>query len=202
MHHTDDKEVDGVAVAARCGEEGPLTMRGGGGLEEESGDALKWQEQWEIANIVDFAMLADGEDDEDEVVRDATTGSATALDHFVDGCDVPPASTTALGLPADGSDLPEEGDVTDSGSDGNEVGPAGDGAMATPSIPPMQQSTHFPIFRQEFARIGQLPATTATVRRLGFHPVWITYLQGFDIFLRQKTLYCKCLTVRYDTVSK
>ena len=37
-----------------------------------------------------------------------------------------------------------------------------------------------------------------------FHPVWIRYLQGFDIFLREtkKTLYCKCLAVRYDTVSK
>jgi hypothetical protein len=26
----DDAEVDGIAVAAGCGEEGPLTMRGGG----------------------------------------------------------------------------------------------------------------------------------------------------------------------------
>jgi hypothetical protein len=95
---------------------------------------------------------------------DATTASATALDHLVDGSDAPPASTTALGLPADGSNLPEEGDVTDAGSDGNEVGPAGDGAMATPSIPPMRQSSLFPIFQQGFAQIGQLPVTTATVR--------------------------------------
>jgi hypothetical protein len=95
---------------------------------------------------------------------DATPASATALDHLVDGSDAPPASTTALGLPADGSDLPEEGDVTDAGSNGNEVGPAGNGATATPSIPPMRQSTLFPIFRQGFARIVQLPATTAMVR--------------------------------------
>jgi len=91
---------------------------------------------------------------------DATTASATALDHLVDGSNAPPASTTALGLPADGSNLPEEGDVMDAGSDGNEVGPAGNGTTATPSIPPMRQSTLFPIFRRGFARIGQLPATT------------------------------------------
>jgi hypothetical protein len=95
---------------------------------------------------------------------DAITASTTALDHSVDGSDAPPASTTALGLPADGSDLLEEGDVTDAGSDGNEVGPAGDGATATPSIPPMRQSTLFPIFQRGIARIGQSPATTAMVR--------------------------------------
>ncbi len=33
-----------------------------------------------------------------------------------------------------------------------------------PSIPPMRQSTHFPIFRQGFARIGQLQATTPKVQ--------------------------------------
>ena len=93
-----------------------------------------------------------------------TTASATALDHFVDGCNTPPASTTPLGLPANGSDLPEEGDATDSVSDGKEVGPAGDGATSTPSIPPMRQSTHFPIFQRGFARIGELPATTALPR--------------------------------------
>ena len=116
----------------------------------------------------------DGDDDDDDASStalgltadgsDATTASTTALDHSVDGSDAPPASTTALGLPADESDLSEEGDVTDAGSDGNEVGPAGDGATATPSIPPMQQSTLFPIFRRGIARIGQLPATTAPVR--------------------------------------
>jgi hypothetical protein len=95
---------------------------------------------------------------------DATTASTTALNHSVDGSDAPLASTTALGLPADESDLSEEGDVTDAGSDGNEAGSAGDGTMATPSIPPMRQSTLFPIFRRGIARIGQSPATTATVR--------------------------------------
>ena len=76
----------------------------------------------------------------------ATTVSTTALDRSVDGSDAPPASTTALGLPADGSDFPEEGDATDTGSIGNEVGPAGDGPTVAPSIPPVQQSNLFPIF--------------------------------------------------------
>ena len=95
---------------------------------------------------------------------DATTASTTALDRSVDGSDAPPASPTALGLPADGSDLPEEGDAMDAGSIGNEVGPAGNGATATPSIPPVRQSTFFPIFQQGNARIGQSPATTAPGR--------------------------------------
>jgi len=77
---------------------------------------------------------------------DATTASTTALDHSVDGSDAPPAFTTALGLPANGSNLSEEGDVTDAGSDGNDVGPAGGGATDAPHIPPVQQSTLFPIF--------------------------------------------------------
>ena len=78
------------------------------------------------------------------------------------GATPPPESTTALGLPADGSDLPEEGDATDAGSIGNEVGPAGDGTTAAPSISPVRQSTLFPIFRRGNACIGQSPATTAT----------------------------------------
>jgi hypothetical protein len=78
---------------------------------------------------------------------DATMASTTALDRLVDGSDAPPASPTALGLPADGSNLPEEGDAMDAGSIGNKVGPAGDGATATPSIPPVRQSTFFPIFQ-------------------------------------------------------
>ena len=53
------------------------------------------------------------------------------------GATPPPASTTALGLPANGSDLPEEGDAMDAGSIGNEVGPIGDGATAAFSIPPV-----------------------------------------------------------------
>ena len=73
-------------------------------------------------------LLADG--------SNATTASTTALDHSVDGRDAPPASPTALSLPANGSNLPEEGDAKDAGSIGNEVGPAGDVATATPSIPP------------------------------------------------------------------
>ena len=81
------------------------------------------------ASSTALGLTADG--------SDATTASPTALDHSVDGSDAPPASTTALGLPANGSNLLEEGDVTDAGSDGSEVGPAGDGATATPSIPPM-----------------------------------------------------------------
>jgi hypothetical protein len=78
---------------------------------------------------------------------DATPASTTALDHQVDGSDAPPASTTALGLLADESNLSEEGDVTDAGSDGNDVGPTGGGATDAPRIPPVQQSTLFPIFR-------------------------------------------------------
>jgi hypothetical protein len=127
-----------------------------------------------VGTMLSPLLETDEDDDDDDASStalglaadesDATTASATALDHLVDGSDAPPASTTALGLPADGSDLPEERDVTDAGSDGNEVGPAGYGATATPSIPPMRQSTLFPIFRQGFAQIGQLPATTATVQ--------------------------------------
>ncbi len=80
------------------------------------------------------------------------------------GATPPPASPTALGLPADGSNLPEEGDATVSGFIGNEVGPASDGATATPNIPPvrLRQSTLFPIFRRGNACIGQSPGTTAT----------------------------------------
>ena len=37
-------------------------------------------------------------------------------------------------------------------------------ARGMPSIPPMRQSTLFPIFRRGIAQIGQSPATTATVR--------------------------------------
>jgi hypothetical protein len=84
--------------------------------------------------------------------------STTALDRLVDRSDTPSASTTALGLPADGSNFSEGGDATVTGSIGNEVGPAGNGATATPSIPPVRQSTLFPIFR----RFGESPATTAT----------------------------------------
>ena len=85
---------------------------------------------------------------------DATTVSTTALDRSVDGSDAPPASPTALGLPADGSDLPDEGDATDAGSIGNDVGPAGDGATATPSIPLVRQSTFFPLFNEEMRELG------------------------------------------------
>ena len=80
------------------------------------------------------------------------------------GATPPPASTTALGLPVDGSNLLEEGDVTDAGSVGNDVGPTGVGATDTPSMPPVQQSTLFPIFQQGNVRIVQSPATTATGR--------------------------------------
>jgi hypothetical protein len=127
-----------------------------------------------VRTVLSPLVETDEDDDDDDASStalglaadgsNATTASTTALDHSVDGSDAPPASTTALVLPADESDLSEEGDVTDAGSDGNEVGPAGDGATATPSIPPMQQSTLFPIFRRGIARIGQSPATTVTVR--------------------------------------
>jgi hypothetical protein len=107
------------------------------------------------ASSIALGLAADG--------SDATTASTTALDHLVDGSDAPPpALTIALGLPADGSNLSEEGDATDAGSDGNDVGPTRDGATATPSIPPMQQSTLFPIFRRGNARLRQSPATTVT----------------------------------------
>jgi len=92
------------------------------------------------ASSTALGLAADG--------SDATTASITALDRSVDGSDAPPAPPTTLGLPADGSDLPEEGDVTDAGSIGNEVGHASDVATATPSIPPVRQSTLFPIFRR------------------------------------------------------
>jgi hypothetical protein len=94
----------------------------------------------------------------------ATTASATALDLLVNGSDAPLASTTALGLPANGSDLSEGGDATDASSVGNEVDPGCDGATAAPSIPPVQQSTLFPISRWGNAQIWQSPATTATVQ--------------------------------------
>jgi hypothetical protein len=90
------------------------------------------------ASSTALGLAADG--------SNATTASTTALDHSVDGSDPPPALTTALGLPADGSDLSEEGDATDAGSNGNDVGPAVSGATDAPSIPPVQQSTLFPIF--------------------------------------------------------
>ncbi len=66
----------------------------------------------------------------------------------VDGSDAHLASATALGSPANGGDFSEGGDATDAGSVGKEAGPDGDGATAAPSIPPVQQSTLFPIFRQ------------------------------------------------------
>jgi len=107
---------------------------------------------------------SDKEDDNDDASpyalglaadgSDATTASTTALDRSVDGSDAPPASPTALGLPADGSNLPEEGDATDAGSIGNEVGPAGDGTTATPSIPPVGQSTFFRFFNVEMRELG------------------------------------------------
>jgi len=116
----------------------------------------------------------DEEDDDDDALStalgltaggsDAPPASTIALDHPVDGSNAPPASTTALRLPADGSDLSEEGDATDAGSDGNNVVPAGIGATDAPRIPPVQQSTFFPIFRRGNARIRQSPATTATGR--------------------------------------
>jgi hypothetical protein len=90
------------------------------------------------ASSTALGLAADG--------SDATTASTTALDHSVDGSDAPPASMAALDLPANGSDLLEEGDATDAGSDGNDVGPAGGGATDAPCIPPVQQSTPFPIF--------------------------------------------------------
>ena len=96
--------------------------------------------------------------------NDETTASATTLDLLVNGSDAPLALTTALGLPANGSDLSEGGDATDASSVGNEVDPGCDGATAAPSIPPVQQSTLFPIFRRGNARIWQSPATTAMVR--------------------------------------
>jgi hypothetical protein len=90
------------------------------------------------ASSTALALAADG--------SDATTASTTALDHSADGSNAPLALATALGLPADGSNLSEEGDVMDAGSVGNDVGPAGVGATDAPSIPPVQQSTLFPIF--------------------------------------------------------
>jgi hypothetical protein len=111
-----------------------------------------------VRTVLSPLVETDEDDDDDDASStalglaangsDATTASTTTLDHSVDGSDAPPASTTALGLPADESDSSEEGDVTDACSDGNKAGSAGDGATATPSIPPMRQSTLFPIFRR------------------------------------------------------
>ena len=67
------------------------------------------------ASSTALSLAADG--------SNAPPASTTALDHPVDGSNAPLASTTALGLLADGSDLSEEGDATDAGSDGNDVGP-------------------------------------------------------------------------------
>jgi hypothetical protein len=69
-----------VVAAAGCGEEGPLTMRGGGGgSEEDIGDGPTWQQQREMADMVDFALAADGEGDEDEVIRPPPGGQSPAV---------------------------------------------------------------------------------------------------------------------------
>ncbi len=52
--------------------------------------------------------------------RNATITFTMALDRLVDGRDATPASTTALGLPANGSEMSEEGDAVEAGSVGNE----------------------------------------------------------------------------------
>ena len=89
------------------------------------------------ASSTALGLVADG--------SDATTASTTALAIQSMGA-TPPALTTALSLPADESDFSEEGDVTDAGSNGNDVGLTGGGATDAPSIPLVQQSTPFPIF--------------------------------------------------------
>ena len=95
-------------------------------------------EDGDDASSTALGLTADG--------SNATSVPTTALDPSVDGSDAPPASTTALGSPTDGSNFSEGGDATDAGSVGNEGAPAGNGAMAAPSIPPVQQSTLFQIF--------------------------------------------------------
>ena len=77
-----------------------------------------------------------------------TPASTTALDPPVDGSDAPQESTTALDLPVDGSDLPGDGDATDAGSVGNEVGTAGVDATDTSSTSLVQQSPLFSLFPQ------------------------------------------------------
>ena len=98
-----------------------------------------------LSSLVKSGKYDDDDDDTSSTAlgltangSDATKLSTTALDRLVDRSDTPPASTTALGLPADGSNFSEGGDAIVTGSIGNEVGPTGDGATATPSIPPVR----------------------------------------------------------------
>ncbi len=95
---------------------------------------------------------------------DATNASATALDLPVDGSDASPASTTTLGVPVGGSDATREGELAAAGAVGEEETPISNGAMGDSSIPPMQQSTLYPLFRQGSEREERPLATAASVQ--------------------------------------
>ncbi len=71
----------------------------------------------------------------------------TALNLPVDGSNAPPASTTTLGVPVGGSDAMREGELVAAGALGEEETPIGNGAMGDSSIPPIQQSTLYPLFQ-------------------------------------------------------
>ena len=76
----------------------------------------------------------------------ATNASTTALNLLVDGSNAPPASTTTLGVPVGGSDATREGELAAAGAVGEEETPVGNSAMGNSSIPPMRQSTLYPLF--------------------------------------------------------
>jgi hypothetical protein len=76
----------------------------------------------------------------------ATNASTTALDLPVDGSDSPPASTTTLGVLVGGSNAMRDGELAAAGAVGEEETPIGNGATGDSSIPPMQQSTLYPLF--------------------------------------------------------
>jgi hypothetical protein len=93
----------------------------------------------------------------------ATNASTTALVLPVDGSDAPPASTTTLGMPVGGSNATREGELAAAGAISEEETPVGNGATGDSSIPPMQQSTLYPLFQQGSERVEQPLATAALV---------------------------------------
>jgi hypothetical protein len=117
--------------------------------------------------------LADGNEDDDASPTalgwmangsNATNASTTALDLLVDGSDAPPTSTTTLGVLVGGSNATREGESAAAGAIGEEETPVGNGATGDSSIPPMQQSTLYPLFRQGSKRVERPLATAALVQ--------------------------------------
>jgi hypothetical protein len=117
--------------------------------------------------------LADGDEDDgtsptalDWTANGSNTTNAltTALDLPVDGSDAPPASTTTLGVPVGDSDVTREGELAAAGAVGEEETPLSNGPMGDSSIPPMRQSTLYPLFRRGSKRVEQQLAMAALVR--------------------------------------